>query len=925
MCAVIPSRIESPSPPTSTDPRQVEELRRQLSERDARIFDLEAASLATEAEADHRARRAEEEAARRVRSAEEELRRTRTEVERCRGGWVRQTKRAAELERRQQKRRREEGGGPEPERERGGAGGGNKWWGPPLHLKAEPPHAPCSSTEARRVTPGIGDEEDRRGDRGRSPARMEAAGEDDAGRSPTQAGGSKRKARRSTSNDSGVDAAAKDFEPFRPVGAGGTWNAAVVAGGSARRRLAWHLLRRDEMGRRSLPESDGADAATSSSSGAGIGASARRDAAIEAETRAFVRSILLQLAEAPEGVGVGTPAARDDDPTIAGLVRVLLSRFNSLFRARAGDDEGAADVDEDGDHAVGEGGDPIRGGNDGGVEPRGATASPRAALHLLRVLRDVLLLSGTARDDLRIWFYRSRQVGIGDGGRSGAGAGTGDAGGGDCPPRSRIEGLPPGFRSRRDDADRREALWTAGFRPNSAGRSDGWDPMMMARPCNDFFEALVGLMKGNVSAAETAPSNLESERTLVLVQIEAIDLVLALMSDAPPYDHAEGSRGNKTPYLWKFWWDALLPSYSVTQTATSREESPEESLSSAHPIGDFLSPWETYDIHGDRRLLGSGRKHSTRLLSSAPDDVSQQAKLSVRKQGRTSHRSSGGSFTSESAKENNSNSKVRLLRDNRKQQKQLSILVKSRILQLLSHFINCSSSISQSIHKKSENGGGRASLAKRILAAVLDDLDECIVPFLRSRARPSQLPGSAQDAENHLQLCLACLRFLSILSGSNEGIRMLRVQMRLESEPDEQSWWSQSAIGCVTSVLDGTLSFAKGIEEQGIVNALKSSDGLARALNAIVDQCVVFFQAILLFVQKQRRNSSSSKKATFLALISERRTVFQSCCRRILTNRSPSSAADPPHLLHFSEMLIYHVRYLFEEVAMDEEEDNRDG
>lgn len=439
----------------------------------------------------------------------------------------------------------------------------------------------------------------------------------------------------------------------------------------------------------------------------------------------------------------------------------------------------------------------------------------------------------------------------------------------------------------------------------------------MAQPCNAFFEVLVGLMKGNVfehsknatAKGEDLP-NFGLEQALVqLVQVKAIDLVLALMSDAPPYDHAKDSHRNRTPYLWKFWFDSLLPSYGSSRKPSSSDNLP--------IIGDFLSPWETRDSLCNNCSLGSGRKHSTRLLEDTTSDVMQQIKRGGEKQGRVGNRTSRDNSTLESSKESNTKSNFSLFHDVEKLQVgRLPILVNGRILQLLSHFVLSSSSVYQSLYH-TVDGGTKSSLAKRILAAVLDYMEEAIVPFLSAG---SSSKFDVHDAEQYLQLCFSCMQFLLIMSRSNEGIRLLRLQMRLESEQDEPSRWSQSAIGCVTSVLDSTLSFAKAVEEKKYV--LKSTN-LACVLNSVVDQCVAFFKTLLLFVEEQR--GSSSKAATLLALISEHRTNFQSCCQRILAHQSLNSITNPPRLLHFSEGLKYDVRDLFEELVIDAEKENGDS
>ena len=689
----------------------------------------------------------------------------------------------------------------------------------------------------------------------------------------------------------------------------------------------------------------------------------------ENETQAFVKSILYQMAcGAPSALVPGMQQFKGNNLSVSGLVHVLMERFNSLFRVKTKADE-TSPLDGDGDHVMGQ-----ENGTNQNVNASGktseiqyqkmalviakdststidessdnfspsqnviyATVSWRATLYLLHVLHDILLLSEKARGDLRWWFYQSRQS-EGDGGSRSIvtspnatqdGYGGGKDGNGDV---SRIEGLPARFASKGKAADEKEALWTKNCQASPRGQSNDWDPLTMAQPCNIFFDLLVGLMKGNIyehpnnDTPRGEESNSGIEQVLVqLVQIKAIELVLALMSDAPRFDQAEDNYGNRTPYLWKFWFDSLLPSYSTGQAA-SNDNSSDEAL------GDFLSPLEKNDSQFG--FLGSGRKHLTRLLKDAPDDDMQQNKRteqkqgrrgnkrSAEKQGRDGKRSSRGSgSTSERRDDKIKWHELHGISQEDEETQQLNAMaaaIKGRILQLLSHFMISSSSVNKTLYQV-VNKSSNLSLAKRVLAAVLDEVEEYILPFLS--AGP---PRDDADATQCLQLCNTCLEFILIVTKSNKGIRLLRLQMRLESEQDESSRWSQSAIGCMISLLDNTLSYAAAMEEhEGMV--LKSTD-LSHVLNAVVDQCILFFKAVLLFACEQR--DTSSKAATFLALISEHRTVFQSCCQRILFHQSSlddDDMAGPPRVLHFSESLRYDVRQLFEETVFDERDENETG
>ncbi|KAL7536282.1 hypothetical protein ACHAXR_007042 [Thalassiosira sp. AJA248-18] len=965
--------------------RQIQDLQNQLQNKDDQIFELEATAATSAAESTHRTKQAETNAQKRIHLVEEELRRMRMEAEKYKGSWIRQKKRVVELEQQgpqttMKSNNTASGGGYNASNH--GVGGGNHGlgahqhhggantaggrrvannlttWGVPADVKVE----------LRKVTPSISNEE-AFDNMDHHPIRPEGSNNVT---SPTKDSGSKKRKKRQSSNMNAGVGDVKRYLHEQFVDTGGLNS--IKGDDSVRQRLAKHLLNRDEMGCYSLPGSDYTRGLSSSMPvesdlsmtmevehddgqlqqlhegdnakgprhrlpGAKSNAM-QQDLCIEKETRTFVKSILYQTAESSDSISVPAKGSL----SISGLVHVLLMRFNSLFHLDGTISNG------DGDHEMEQENGPNQNEAEG-PPPLGksklaivlsnrkssgegnnfssescvtyATVSWRAALYLLHVIHDILLLSGNGRDDLRWWFHQSRQSGSTGGGRRSSTSsprtdkemsqGAKDVDGASSHPR--IEGLSSSHFGQRRDAYRKEVLWTNSCHANHSAQFNIWDPMTMAQPCNAFFELLVGLMQGNVfkqsqnPTTEKESSNLGFEQILVqLVQLKAIDLVLALMSDAPPYENAEDSRENRAPYLWKSWFDSLFPSYSVGQTATNKGSSETPS------IGDFFSPWEKSG--GDQNsLLGSGRKHLTRLLANESNGVIQQSKRDAEKQGRTGRRSSRANYTTSEVsrgKSNNSN----LSDYDRKQQERLSILIKSRILQLLSHFVLCSSSVHKSLYHI-VNREEKLSLAKRILAAVLDDMEEYIVPCLSSG--PCDL--HTHDVDTCLELCHSCIEFLLILSRSNEGIRLLRLQMRLESEQGEPSLWPQSAIGCVTSVLNNTLYFAMEIEEkEGIV--IKSTR-LAHALNAIVDQCILFFKAILQFVSEQR--ISSSKAATFLALISEHRSIFQSCCQRILSHQSPNSMADPPRLLHFNKDLKHNVQCLFEETVLDENEENEHG
>jgi hypothetical protein len=660
---------------------------------------------------------------------------------------------------------------------------------------------------------------------------------------------------------------------------------------------------------------------------------------IEVETQKYVRSILCHMIstnESPQHSGT-----IDCNLSISGLLHILVVRFNMLFHHITDGQDGLS-LDNNNpitescmlhaaattDSSSSRGKDTIdsypkmilvTNANESAFEKQMMyeSISWNAALYLLSVIHDILLLGVNTREDVRLWIYQSRDQlcnnnnNNSDARTSSSSVHDGDAVSADMHPR--IEGLAfpgriPGRR--RNDYDRKEALWTANCRSKSPidqqrRRLSDWDPLTMIPTFNLFFELIVGLMKGSIfdhscSSRGSDYSDSESDQALVaqLIQLKAIDLVSTLMSDAPPHDHAAASDNHvhPTPYLWKFWFDSLIPTTQSSMMPTS---------DFVPTVGDFFSPWEKREDNNCNNNQ-SGRRHSTMLLvHSTPNE---QYKRGTEKIGRTGSKQPRDDVAS--SREINTGNLHHL---------QLSIVIKDRILRLITQFVLSSSSVNQNLYRVVDESN-MTSLAKRILAAILDHMDGFILQYLSDGilSSSSDCDPKSSTTDQCLRLCLCCIQFLLVMSRSNEGIRLLRVQMRLETEEDEASCWSQSSIGCMTMVLNGALTFAMRIDD-GMEGSQNQPDGVAHALTLIVERCIAFFKALLLFVEHQRE--SSSKAATFLVLTSEHRTIFQSCCQRILAHQSPKTVLDPPRLLHFSKELKSDVCYLYEELVLDAEKE----
>lgn len=566
----------------------------------------------------------------------------------------------------------------------------------------------------------------------------------------------------------------------------------------------------------------------------------RTDDKVVHDTKSFVNSILCHM--------IADPVSTIDHhlPTVMSvseLTHVLLEKFNTLFHDCTDTNrQSSMDIDISVNQK----------------QNNLTVYSWRAVLYLLHVLHDILSLSAKARDDLRWWFYHARQsIDSGDFEMNTTQRKA------DCQDHPRIDGLPSKAKHT-PNIDRNEALWNSSCRSNS-NEGYSWDSSTMTLPCNLFYSLLVKLMKG--PQARNGP-----KRCTQLAQIKAIELVSCLMSDASPYNHVESSTRNKTPYLWKFWFDSLFPSYSTSLA------------SGISDTVDFFTLWEKSSHQ--KNFLGSGRRYYTQLNPSYVKNEAQPAKQSGGKQSSKVDKAKSNPLSME------------------KQDSDCLITdIKCKSLQLLIHFISSSSSVHQTVYQAYTSSKSKAdvSLSKRVLYVILDELDETIVPTLTSRRSTQPLDSLGYC----INLCQSCVHFLLVMSRSDAGIHLLRIKTKLDVDAGEVSRWSLSGIGCVTAVLEGVLSQMTWCQEQP--TAAIANVNCFSMLKMITEQCIQFYKNILSFVHNQDSERSKSK-TSFLAMVSERRSVFISCCRRINDMQT------------FSEEAKQEARLLMEEVLLDEEE-----
>lgn len=658
----------------------------------------------------------------------------------------------------------------------------------------------------------------------------------------------------------------------------------------------------------------------------------RREYLKHEETRSFVISLMHQMDVAIFGYETSEifmPPPLSD----SGLVFNLLVKFNALFQEVLLNENGAVQATDDTKEEERQDDQPSSQPSprhDGFVvvssstEPSGqdevhpghstfASLSWTAALYLLQILSDIMNLSRKCRRDLRLWFYRSRHCLKGlERGRDtvtcmreplySSSTGSNKS-------HPRIEGLPVTPAKARKKGIRGEALGSDNVQLGFDGESTAeWDSATMAQTCNIFFELLVALMKGNVFGREEIIQHnevglLELEKTIIQkVQTKAIDLVFRLMSDAVPYHHSEFSQNNATPYLWKFWFDSLFPSYVQPSSAESdaTKKGPSGSVGSSaylSYVDDFFSSWDRKTRFNNKSTL----LHYSKLEKPTP--IVNIASSKNRSRGNHSLTTASDSYRGYPTAPAQWKSKHDFS----------SIDTKRYILKLLCLLLSSSSSVHKSTFEVASSATQSATnykcLAHRVVVAIQIEVNDSILPAM------STVPNNdfeAQKLSHYLQLCHACIQFFFVLCQSNDGINQIRLQIRLSQEGNTSSW-SSSSISCMLSILKTALTLGRELED---TKALDINTEIGDILNRIVENSICCFKMMLFFVHHQQYYQQTIKwgNTSLLALISGQRHIFLSICHKILSTGANS-------LFHFSDEVKCDTRLLLEEVMMDEEDE----
>ena len=160
-------------------------------------------------------------------------------------------------------------------------------------------------------------------------------------------------------------------------------------------------------------------------------------------------------------------------------------------------------------------------------------------------------------------------------------------------------------------------------------------------------------------------------------------------------------------------------------------------------------------------------------------------------------------------------------------------------------------------------------LCRRVLAAVLDELEGSILPVLDSVPTNS----NRKLTEHPLSFCQVATAYTSLLCRSTNGFKLLRTQMISDfsrTTGGHRERLSFSGIAIMIDILRWTLNASK-----------PTNDELGRELVAlsqsIRDSIVDFFCLVWSQVTQIRLSEGEAESDTLLSVVDERREIFIGC------------------------------------------------
>mmetsp|Transcript_14237 Transcript_14237/g.19024 ORF Transcript_14237/g.19024 Transcript_14237/m.19024 type:complete len:826 (+) Transcript_14237:153-2630(+) len=601
-----------------------------------------------------------------------------------------------------------------------------------------------------------------------------------------------------------------------------------------------------------------------------------------------------------------------------------------------------------------------------GDEAMAVPTSWTAVLKLLRILREVLLLSSEARECMRIWLLLSYSSCQSSNSREHVWDNS-----------SPFSLMSTSRRVRGLDIDTLKTqtsmhlpcLRGVNFPASSKRNRTSWESQNRRQTCKSFINVLTTLSLGHHIASTRGTEScvgddriVEGQRSFssimlsplhiieMMAQREAILFILSHTCDAPGDSDIATKQSGRQHLIWSMWYDFLCGSVSGSIGCDDIASSSKESARKNSEAGldrlrcDFISILERdVDGHKRRRLY-----HGWSSVADGDVVLPTDGDIVTRKRGRGQQRSKKRGRTSSIAPRKKSDCQERHTsnpnNDLCNMKVALKAEIKSLVLRVIIQLISSSASVRRRFFQVAEAGNlhpdNRESskpmkstcLGRRALAIVLDELEGRTLPSLRITfpVTKSQIPiigDNGSEVSNFSPDCdilmsLSIMRFMACLCRCSEGVELLRTQMRIADDSDGHSQWSPSAIAVAGRVLDCSVA-ALYRNCQDIVPRYLESQNL-RFMSALwstnLKETVSFFRALRCHVQTQRHNSERHPKGgqvvPFLSMISEQRDVIYSCLHIIFYSGSAG-----PHGDEVDNNTINSVRMLLEELSFDEEEE----
>ena len=213
--------------------------------------------------------------------------------------------------------------------------------------------------------------------------------------------------------------------------------------------------------------------------------------------------------------------------------------------------------------------------------------------------------------------------------------------------------------------------------------------------------------------------------------------------------------------------------------------------------------------------------------------------------------------------------------------------------------------------------------ARRIMAAVLDELQTFILPQLSASSSHSGEDPWPMTLIPALKLCFYSIRLICLLCEFDSGFTLVRTRMKITHQSDESTKDSVSAMTIIVDILlvSGRILIRNSDESSPISRRLPTE------WSVLLGETVVFFKLVLGHVQRLRKLIDDGQKSkrelvTLNAILSEadRKESFCSICRMLLLAKSSLNRG-----IIIEEDSYQRIISLLDEIVFDEEDEEITG